>query len=74
MGVPLIYLSEYSIPIFSFVFCDELTKLRIMHDIHLISLFCTEGTNSHLQANDFCAAYGHENLEWMRIGLLIGIQ
>ena len=39
MGAPLIYLSEYSLPIFSFVFCDELTKLRIMHDIHLISYF-----------------------------------
>ena len=31
MGVPLIYLSEYSLPIFSFVFCDELTESQLVH-------------------------------------------
>ena len=31
MGVPLIDLSEYSLPIFSFVFCDELTESQLVH-------------------------------------------
>ena len=31
MGVPLIYLFEYSLPIFSFVFCDELTESQLVH-------------------------------------------
>ena len=31
MGVPLIYLSEYSVPIFFFVFSDVLTELRFIH-------------------------------------------
>ena len=31
MGVPLIYLSEYSLPIFSFVFCDERTESQFVH-------------------------------------------
>ena len=25
------YLSEYSLPIFSFVFCDELTESQLVH-------------------------------------------
>ena len=31
MGVPLIDLSEYSLPIFSFAFCDELTESQLVH-------------------------------------------
>ena len=31
MGVPLIYLSEYSLPIFSFAFCDKLTESQLVH-------------------------------------------
>ena len=31
MGVPLIYLFEYSLPIFSFVFCDKLTESQFVH-------------------------------------------
>ena len=31
MGVPLIYLSEYSLPIFSFVFCDKITESQFVH-------------------------------------------
>ena len=31
MGVPLIYLSEYSLPIFFYVFCDELTESQLVH-------------------------------------------
>ena len=31
MGVPLIYLFEYSLPIFSFVFCDKLTESQLVH-------------------------------------------
>ena len=31
MGVPLIYLSEYSLPIFSFAFCDKLTESQFVH-------------------------------------------
>ena len=31
MGVPLIDLSEYSLSIFSFDFCDELTESQLVH-------------------------------------------
>ena len=31
MGVPLIDLSEYSLPFLFFVFCDELTKSQLVH-------------------------------------------
>ena len=31
MGVLLIYLSEYSLPIFSFAFCDKLTESQFVH-------------------------------------------
>ena len=64
MGVPLIDLSEYSIPIFSFAFCDELTESQFVHTAVRIAEFLLYRREPvHIRVrNEFCCLHADKKI------------